>query len=646
MIIKAFKINYIFCFLVFTMLSQAQNYVDSNYYLVDSLNLTKLVASERNLIHEALLKYHQSESKEFKLKAINFLIENSWDKSVWPKYNKWMYRYTQNELKSLLPIKNPELLNSKDKMILKYYAYAINNMGVIDNDNGKLTKSLEYYYKSLNYREMINDSLGLAESYNNIGNIYAIQDDTKNGIFYTEKSLEVSKLIGSKSYGTILTNLGGLYGKSGDTAKEMKFYEESLSLNREINNSVGVANSLRLIASIYNEEGDTDKALQYLSENLIILEDKGYNDGVIGSLTEISKIYLQKNELNKSLLYAKRAMDISLKEGSPNRISIVSELLSKIYQEQNNWKNAFDMETLHFKMRDSLKNTEVQNSLIEQASAHKLEKKQQEIELLSAKNVIQELKLLKNKNSIILISVALFLTLIIAIAAYRGYKKNLLINKLLEKQKIEISRQNEVKKTMLQEIHHRVKNNLQVVNSLLRMQSNKIEDKNINCVFKETQSRIRSMAKLHEKMYQSGGLDTFNTKEHITLLVEEIVANYAVGKKIKLNLNIDDVLISSKTMMPLSLIINEMISNSLKYAFEGMDEGVISVKFSKINKKCELIVSDNGVGYTPDPESNGLGLRLISSFTRQLNGGMEQINDYGTTFKLTFESIQKEPAFN
>ncbi len=646
MIIKAFKINYIFYFLVFTMLSQAQNYVDSNYYLVDSLNLTKLVASERNLIHEALLKYHQSESKEFKLKAINFLIENSWDKSVWPKYNKWMYRYTQNELKSLLPIKNPELLNSKDKMILKYYAYAINNMGVIDNDNGKLTKSLEYYYKSLNYREMINDSLGLAESYNNIGNIYAIQDDTKNGIFYTEKSLEVSKLIGSKSYGTILTNLGGLYGKSGDTAKEMKFYEESLSLNREINNSVGVANSLRLIASIYNEEGDTDKALQYLSENLIILEDKGYNDGVIGSLTEISKIYLQKNELNKSLLYAKRAMDISLKEGSPNRISIVSELLSKIYQEQNNWKNAFDMETLHFKMRDSLKNTEVQNSLIEQASAHKLEKKQQEIELLSAKNVIQELKLLKNKNSIILISVALFLTLIIAIAAYRGYKKNLLINKLLEKQKIEISRQNEVKKTMLQEIHHRVKNNLQVVNSLLRMQSNKIEDKNINCVFKETQSRIRSMAKLHEKMYQSGGLDTFNTKEHITLLVEEIVANYAVGKKIKLNLNIDDVLISSKTMMPLSLIINEMISNSLKYAFEGMDEGVISVKFSKINKKCELIVSDNGVGYTPDPESNGLGLRLISSFTRQLNGGMEQINDYGTTFKLTFESFQKEPAFN
>jgi two-component sensor histidine kinase len=196
---------------------------------------------------------------------------------------------------------------------------------------------------------------------------------------------------------------------------------------------------------------------------------------------------------------------------------------------------------------------------------------------------------------------------------------------------------------MLQEIHHRVKNNLQVVNSLLRMQSKKIEDKSIISVFKETQNRIRSMAQLHEKMYQSGGLDTFNTKEHITLLVEEIVKNYTVGKHIKLDLDIEEVLVSSKTMMPLSLIINEMISNSLKYAFEGRDEGIIAVKFSKTNENCELIVSDDGIGYTPDPKSEGLGLRLISSFTRQLNGAIEKTNDSGTTFKLTFKSIHKNP---
>ncbi len=638
---KALK-SYLFsCLLVFTLLSQAQNYVDSNYYLVDSLNLNSLVQSERDLIHNSLLKFHQSESKEFKLKSINFLIENSWDKSVWPKYNKWMYDFTENELKSILPIKNIKGLNSKDKMILKYYAYAINNFGVLNNDNGKLTKSLEDYYKSLNYREILKDSLGIAESLNNIGNIYALQDDVEKALFYTEKSLQVSKLIGSKGHSIILTNIGGLYGKKGDTAKEMEFYEESLTLNQELNNPVGIANSLRLIASVYVEQGEIDKALNYLLKNLVILENNGYQVGVIGSLTDISRIYLQKNDINKALLYGNKALNISIKEGSPNRISIVSELLSTIYQKNNSWKKAFEMESLHFKMRDSIKNKQIQTSLIDQASAYELEKKEQQIELLSAKNVIQELKLLKNKNSIILISIALFLTLIIAVVSYRGYNKKILINKLLEKQKSEISRQNEAKKTMLQEIHHRVKNNLQVVNSLLRLQSSKIEDKSIAHVFKETQSRIRSMAKLHEKMYQSGGLDTFKTKEHITLLVEEIVKNYVVGKKIKLNLDIEDVLVSSKTMMPLSLIINEMISNSLKYAFEGRDEGVITVKFSKHGENCKLIVADDGIGYNPNPKSNGLGLRLISSFIRQLNGTIEQINDHGTTFILTFNSILK-----
>ena len=623
--------------LVFYMFSQAQYYADKNYYLIDSLNLNNVIKSEKELIHKSLLKYHKSKSQEFKLKAINSLIENSWDDSVWPKYNQWMFDFTKQELANKLPISNIENLNTKDKMLLKFYSKSVNNFGYIFNNEGKMSKALEYYYKSLNFREMINDSLGLAESYNNIGNVYAIQDDLENALKYTEKSVLVSRLIGSKEHSTILINMGNLYGRKGDNKKAMSLYQESLELNKSLNNAVGRANSLRMIAAIYKKEGEFDKSLVYLLENLGVLEENGYQEGVIGSLISISRIYLQKEDIKKTKYYADRAMILSKKKGDPSRISIVSELLSSIYQKDNNWKKALEMEKLHYKMRDSIKNEVVQNSLIEQASEYELGKKQQEIELLSAKNVIQELRLLKNKNSITLILIALFLTLLIAFVSYRGYKKNLLINKLLEKQKSEISRQNEAKKTMLQEIHHRVKNNLQVVNSLLRMQSSKMKDKNILGMFKETQSRIRSMAKLHEKMYQSGDLDKFNAKEHITLLVEEIVTNYSVGKTIELNLDIDAIFVDSKTMMPLSLIINEMISNSLKYAFEGREEGTIEVKFNKVkNEKTQLIIRDNGVGYTPNPKSKGLGLRLITSFTKQLNGQMEKITNNGTTFKLIY----------
>ena len=636
MLFKAKKTILLLISLVFYLTSQAQYYADKNYYLIDSLNLNNVIKSEKELIHKSLLKYHKSKSQEFKLDAINSLIENSWDDSVWPKYNQWMFNFTEQELANKFPISNNENLNKRDKMLLKFYSKAVNNFGYIFNNEGKMSKALKYYYKSLNFREIINDSLGLAESYNNIGNIYAIQDDLKNALKYTEKSIKVSRLIGSKEHSTILNNLGNLYSSKGDNEKAMSLYQESLELNKSLNNAVGIANSLRMIARVYNKDGELDKSLTYLLENLVILEKNGYQEGIIGSLTDISRIYLKKDKLKESKNYAERAMVLSEVKGSPSHISIVSELLSSIYQKENNWQKAFTMEKLHFKMRDSIKNKEVQSSLVEQASAYELDKKQQEIELLSAKNVIQELRLLKNKNSITLILIALFLTLLVAFISYRGYKKNLLINKLLEKQKSEISRQNEAKKTMLQEIHHRVKNNLQVVNSLLRMQSSKMKDKNIVGMFKETQSRIRSMAKLHEKMYQSGDLDKFNAKEHITLLVEEIVTNYSVGKTIELNLDIDAIFVDSKTMMPLSLIINEMISNSLKYAFEGMNEGVITVKFNKIEDKTRLVVSDNGIGYTPNPKSKGLGLRLISSFNRQLNGTMEKITNNGTEFKLIF----------
>jgi tetratricopeptide (TPR) repeat protein len=297
------------------MFSQAQYYADKNYYLIDSLNLNNVIKSEKELIHKSLLKYHKSKSQEFKLKAINSLIENSWDDSVWPKYNQWMFDFTKQELANKLPISNIENLNTKDKMLLKFYSKSVNNFGYIFNNEGKMSKALEYYYKSLNFREMINDSLGLAESYNNIGNVYAIQDDLENALKYTEKSVLVSRLIGSKEHSTILINMGNLYGRKGDNKKAMSLYQESLELNKSLNNAVGRANSLRMIAAIYKKEGEFDKSLVYLLENLGVLEENGYQEGVIGSLISISRIYLQKEDIKKAKYYADRAMILSKKKG-------------------------------------------------------------------------------------------------------------------------------------------------------------------------------------------------------------------------------------------------------------------------------------------------------------------------------------------
>jgi len=163
--IKSHTLLYILLFSI--VFSNAQNYADKNYYLVDSLELENLVSSEKNLIDSSLIEYHSSRKYNTKLEAINNIIEHSWDDGVWPKYNHWLYEYTTTKLADTLS-------NSLElqKLLLSYKSKALNNIGVIYNDKGDFSEALMFYYKSLKIREQIKDSASLPESYNNIGSIY------------------------------------------------------------------------------------------------------------------------------------------------------------------------------------------------------------------------------------------------------------------------------------------------------------------------------------------------------------------------------------------------------------------------------------------------------------------------------------------
>ena len=212
----------------------------------------------------------------------------------------------------------------------------------------------------------------------------------------------------------------------------------------------------------------------------------------------------------------------------------------------------------------------------------------------------------------------------------------------IRKQKDELSRKNEEKTAMLREIHHRVKNNLQVVNSLLKFQSYEIEDEKIVAMFEEAQNRVLSMALLHEKMYRSDDLKHVDIMEHFTLLIEDLIKSYAIGKEIELDINVKEVDVGMKTLVPLGLIINEIITNALKYAFIDRKKGKITVHLKQIdNKRFEMLIGDDGIGLKEEEMTSGLGLELVQIFTEQLEGKMERLNLPGTHFKLVFEGIDK-----
>jgi len=219
-------------------------------------------------------------------------------------------------------------------------------------------------------------------------------------------------------------------------------------------------------------------------------------------------------------------------------------------------------------------------------------------------------------------------------------------NDLVYKSKKEIAKRNEEKTVMLKEIHHRVKNNLQVVNSLLRIQARGIDDENVKLMFKLTQSRVVAMARLHEKIYNTKDLMYIDVRDHFKLLIRDLIHSYNLEKNIVSKFNIEPVKMSIDTLLPLSLIINELVSNSLKHAFNDVDNGelYIGLKSTNDNSNYELIVGDNGSGTSGSVLSNvvnSTGLTLIKTFVKQLNGNIEALREKaGTCFKISFTNIE------
>ena len=192
----------------------------------------------------------------------------------------------------------------------------------------------------------------------------------------------------------------------------------------------------------------------------------------------------------------------------------------------------------------------------------------------------------------------------------------------------------------MKEIHHRVKNNLQIISSLLNLQSEYIQDKQDLEIFKVSQSRIESMSLIHEKLYQSKDLAQIDFAEYIRELAVSLFSSYVINSTITLKTNIERVSLGMDMAIPCGLIINELVLNCLKHAFPLGSSGEICLNlYSTSENTITLLVSDNGIGFPQDLDfksTNSLGLQLVNALTNQLGGTVELIRSVGAEFKITF----------
>jgi len=226
-----------------------------------------------------------------------------------------------------------------------------------------------------------------------------------------------------------------------------------------------------------------------------------------------------------------------------------------------------------------------------------------------------------------------------------SFANQLLTQEIDERKRVEeeITSSLKEKEVLLKEIHHRVKNNLQVISSLLKLQCASIKEIQTLAIFRESQNRIESMALIHEQLYQSKNLSCIDFAKYIHNLVANFFCAYEVNTNhINIKIDISKVLLDINAAIHWGLIINELIANSLKYAFPNNDKGEININFTAKDNDFVLLVKDNGIGFPKDLDffdTQTLGLQLVVALTEQLDGKIELSKKQGTEFKIAFYNV-------
>ena len=337
--------------------------------------------------------------------------------------------------------------------------------------------------------------------------------------------------------------------------------------------------------------GDFQEAESMLKDGLVFYREKNDMEGKQSNLGRLRDLYTQRRDFAQALSMTNQLLDVQKELFESSKTRQVEELEIK----------------------------------------YEAGKKEQEVVLLNAQNEAASLRLKSSRRLSIGLGFISLVFILFAIVLYR-------LNKKINAQKNLISKALSEKDILLREIHHRVKNNLQVISSLLNLQSRHLEDGKAQVALKEGQNRVRSMALIHQKLYQEDNLTGIHVQDYLTRLTRNLFASYNVNvDRVQLDLAIDNLNIDVDTLIPLGLIVNELITNALKYAFPEDQHGTIVVRLSEENGHLWLRVHDDGIGldeHRRDKLESSFGYQMINVFTSQLDADLRVRSEKGTQVDL------------
>ncbi|MBE8725939.1 sensor histidine kinase [Flavobacterium hungaricum] len=353
------------------------------------------------------------------------------------------------------------------------------------------------------------------------------------------------------------------------------------------------------------------------------------------------------NDAQKAKFYADKVFALSKIHKKPYNSEIFQYSLYKIDSLNGNYLGALEHYRNVKKLSDSTSGINKNKQIDELKIDYETASKEQKIKLLNDQDKLQKSELQKSKllNSVSIWSLILLLVIIALLfnryrLKQRNHAKLELKEKEIHQKNLNLTHLLEEKEWLLKEIHHRVKNNLQTVISLLNSQSAYLDNDMALHAIKNSQHRIHSMSLIHQKLYNSENISTINMPNYIKELAEYLKESFSLGQRIRFEIKIDPLELDVAHAVPIGLILNEAITNSIKYAFPDEKTGMIYITLeTKAENKYSLIIADNGIGFDANlnnAKPNSFGMMLIKGLSDDLAANLKIENNNGTIIKIEF----------
>lgn len=513
--------------------------------------------------------------------------------------------------------------------------------GAIHENEGHLDEALRAYLNAYRLDKKLNNLMPATRNLRESAAILRDQGQYKTAIAYLQEAIDLSMQTGNINYlSASYHTLAGLYVLTQSYPQALYYHKRSFALKKDIGKPKKILASIQGINELYFLTGQYDSCLILVKQYLPLSQQIQMRETLISlafwgsrAATKAGKSDLARNlfDIGKTALIQEKAAE-ELIDGY--------ELAAKAAADLGDFAQAYRYHQLFQQVRDSLYTVEKTATIAELNTRFDTERKEEQIKDLARENVLQEERISRARVQRWALFGGLLLVTTVALVLWSSSRIRRRQNAILEQTNQALNLKNKEVETLLREVHHRVKNNLQIISSLLRLQARGIEQKEAAETLRISQSRVQSIALLHQRLYQGDGLDQVPIRSYLHDLTQSIQDTYQLDEnQIQLLLNVDDFTMDVDLAIPLGLIANELIINAIKHAFPPRQVGQIELLVKKTNKQIVLLIKDNGIGVKlsggkPLIKKSAFGLELVESLAEKIQGHLVFRNGQGTQVEL------------